>query len=309
MKGNSSDPSGGIFGGKGGYQGDIVLKSPGLKIKEGINEIYGPEFTGEDSATLYSCCLRATGQCCAIGCCVCATCSCGPVTKIDQGFIGLLIEFGKLKAKLGPGLHTVNPCSQKVIKVDTRVQSKLLPKQILLTKDSVTVTIDLFINFRIVIPEFALYKSSDYYDLLCLMISAVMKTIVAERTLSQLLVNRKEIEKSTAAFIEERAHPFGVDVVSIETQSIQLPVAMERVMAIVAESEKRAEAKVIDAKGNLESAKIFREASDELLKNPLSIELQYFETLKAIAAENPSTIVVPDSIMSTVNQKIAASKR
>lgn len=75
-------------------------------------------------------------------------------------------------------------------------------------------------------------------------------------------------------------------------------------MAAVAESEKRSEAKVIDAKGNLESAKIFREASDELSKNPISLELQYFETLKAIAMENPSTIIVPDSIMSTINKKM-----
>lgn len=281
-----------------------ILESPGLLIKEGINEPYGPNYHGEDGAGFYACCLKITGAGCAVACCLCAACGCGPVKQIKQGYIGLRVEFGKLKGKLGPGLHTYNQCTEKIIMVDMRVQSLNVAKQILLTKDSVTVHIDVFVYFKIVIPEFALYKTSNYYELLNLMVQAVMKTIVAERTLAQLLVNRKEIEKATAFFMDERAHPFGVDVISIETQSIQLPKQMERVMAAVAESEKRSEAKVIDAKGSLESAKIFRLASDELIKNPVSIELQYFETLKAIAMENPSTIIVPDSIMSSVNKKL-----
>ena len=72
---------------------------------------------------------------------------------------------------------------------------------------------------------------------------------------------------------------------------------MERAMATVAETQKESEARIIDAKGNLESAKIFREAADELSKNPVSIQLQYFETLKHIAAEKNSTIIVPDSVL------------
>ena len=72
---------------------------------------------------------------------------------------------------------------------------------------------------------------------------------------------------------------------------------MERAMATVAETQKQSEARIIDAKGNLQSAKIFREAADELSKNEISLQLQYFETLKYIAAENNSTIIVPDSIL------------
>lgn len=283
---------------------DRILASPGLAIQTEINEPYGEGYQSKDVAGFYAGCLKAVGACLATACCVCATCGCGPITQVKQGYVGLQVEFGKLKGKLGPGLHTYNQCTEKIISVDMRVQSLNVAKQTLLTKDSVTVHIDVFVYFKIVIPEYALYKTSNYYELLNLMVQAVMKTIVAERTLAQLLVNRKEIEKATTYFMDERAHPYGIDVISIETQSIQLPREMERVMAAVAESEKRSEAKVIDAKGNLESAKIFREASDELSKNPISLELQYFETLKAIAMENPSTIIVPDSIMSTINKKM-----
>jgi erythrocyte band 7 integral membrane protein len=283
---------------------EMILQSPGLNIQPSINEMYGPGFKGADTAGCYSTCLMGFGACYATTCCVCATCKCGPLVEIQQGYIGLRTNFGRLVGKLGPGLHTFNHFTEKIIKVDMRVQSLNCPKQSLLTKDSVTVYIDVFVNFRIVVPEYALFLTSNYFNLLNLMVQAVMKTVVSERTLGQLLSNRKEIEKATTFFMDERAHPFGIDVTSIETQSLQLPRKMERVMAAAAESEKRSDAKVIDARGNLESAKIFREASDELIKNPLSVELHYFETLKAIAVDSPSTLIVPDSIMSSVNEKL-----
>jgi regulator of protease activity HflC (stomatin/prohibitin superfamily) len=283
---------------------NAVLKSPGLTLMDDINESYGSTYKNQDEASFYSGCLKACGCVQACYCFICASCGCGPITEIKQGYIGLRVEFGKLTGKLGPGLHTYNACSEKIITVDMRVQNLNVSKQVLLTKDSVTIHLDVFVYFKIVVPEYALYKTSNYFSLLNLMVQAVMKTVVSERTLAQLLVNRKEIEKSTTHLIDEKAHPFGIDVISIETQSIQLPRTMERAMAIVAESEKRSEAKVIDAKGNLESAKIFRQAADELIKNPVSVELQYFEVLKGIASESPSTIIVPDSIMSTINRRL-----
>lgn len=282
----------------------MVLQSPGLDITPGLNDHYGANYHGQDAAGCYAGCLKCAGWVCSCACCVCATCGCGPVRIVKQGFIGMKEEFGKLKAKLGPGIHTFNPCTEKVTMVDLRVQSLNTAPQKLLTKDNVSVHIDVFVNYKIIVPEFAMYKTSNYFNLLNLMVQSVMKTIVSERTLAQLLCNRKEIEKSTTHIMDEKAHPYGIDVISIETQSIQLPPAMERAMATVAESEKESDAKSVKAKGNLESAKAFRTAADELSKNPLSIELKYFETMKEVACEGISTLVVPSSILDTVNKKM-----
>lgn len=98
-----------------------------------------------------------------------------------------------------------------------------------------------------------------------------MKSIVADNSLSQLLIDRMDFEKASCFFLDDTAHPFGINIISIQTQSIALPNKTERVMDSLAESEKRSETEVIDAKNNLESAKIFREASDELIKIPRSL--------------------------------------
>lgn len=266
--------------------------------------MYGENYTPEDSATVYAGCLKTCGFLPKCLCFVCATCKCGPVRQIEQGRIGILTEFGRIVAKLGPGLHSFNPLTQKIIKVDMRVQSVMIPPQILLTKDNCTVIVDVFINYKIVVPEYTLYFAKNYFTLLTKMVQSVMRIIFSERTLSQLLNNRKEIEKSTTHIVDEKAHPYGIDVVSIETQRMELPKALERAMAIAAESEKEAEAKQIKARGNFESAKIFTKAANELGKNQHAMELKYFEFMKEIAAEGPSTTIVPNSYLGVMQDRI-----
>ena len=126
--------------------------------------------------------------------------------------------------------------------------------------------------------------------------------MVAERNLTDLLINRQDVESALTQIIDLKTDPYGIDVISIETKSITLPPNMAKAMATVAQSKKEAEAKVIDAEGNLQSAKIFRKAADELRDNPISVQLQYFETLKNIAATNNSTLIVPDSILNSLKR-------
>jgi regulator of protease activity HflC (stomatin/prohibitin superfamily) len=159
------------------------------------------------------------------------------------------------------------------------------------------VTVDCYVNYKIEVPEKAIYNVVDIEKLVNNMTQGCMKTICAEHTLRELLVNRHVIEKKITDIIDKQTDDYGVKVVTIETQKITLPSQMERAMATVAESEKQAEARVIDAKGNFEASKIFVDAANELGKNRISLQLQYFETLKAIAMEKNSTIIVPDSII------------
>lgn len=250
----------------------------------------------------YKACLSCCGKlqmCCSW---FCAACDCGPLIKIRQGEVGLKLVYGKYECRLKPGLYAYNPCIEEIIKIDMRSQIIDVGNQQLLTKDNVTLTVDAFVNFRVMDAALASFKVFDYRQMIMYLTQGTMKTIIAEHTLSELLSNRKSIEKKITEIIEEKTNPYGIRVDLIETQRVMLPQAMERAMATVAETTKQAEARVIDAKGNLESAKIFKEAADELSKNTISIQLQYFETLKYIAAEKNSTIIVPDSVLSLLRK-------
>ena len=280
--------------------GGGLFQHRGLEIHDSIWEEYGTDYNRKDKAACYACCMRSFGVVPRVLCAFCACCEKGPVKVIPQGYIGLRTEFGRLIEKLPPGLHDFNQCTEKIVTVDLRSQVINIPPQSLLTRDNVTVLVDAYVNFKIVIPELAAYKVQNYETLVGFMTQGVMKTIVAERTLGELLVNREEVEKAITSIIDRQTDPYGIKVLLIETRSVSLPQNMERAMATVAESAKQKEAKIIDAQGNLESAKIFKRAAKELSQEPLSIQLQYFETLKTISAERNSTIIVPDSIMNAL---------
>lgn len=80
-------------------------------------------------------------------------CNCGPVLEIEQGHVGLLKHFGIYKKKLGPGLYTYNPLTEKIQIVDVRAKILDIPEQALLTRDNLTVTIDCYVNYMISVPE------------------------------------------------------------------------------------------------------------------------------------------------------------
>jgi hypothetical protein len=161
----------------------------GLNLAKKLNQMYGQKYMDKpvDQAGQYAkfinCCGKIPQYCCM----PCAPCDCGPVRKISTGHIGLLMEFGRLKTKLPPGLHTINNCSQKLIIADIRTKVLDIPSQKLLTKDNVTVTIDGFITYKIVCPELAYFTVRNYLSLLGNLSMGILKTVVVERTLTELL--------------------------------------------------------------------------------------------------------------------------
>lgn len=254
-------------------------------------------------ASGYKACLSSAGNFCrAIQCC-CAACGSGPIKTIEEGHVGLRLEFGKLKSVLKPGLHSFNPCTEKIVTVDMRINTLAVGMQTLLTKDSLTVFIEAYINYSVIDPVKAKYMVQDYQNLIGYFARGALKNVVAQHTLNEILTNRQQVEAKLTGMIDRQTIAYGLKVFSIETQKIQLPSSMDRAMAISAETQRQAEAKIIEAQGNLRSASLFRQSADELSKNDLSIQLHYFDTLKMIAAQNNSTIIVPDSILSSLKKQ------
>ena len=278
-----------------------VNKYYGLTMYPKINEIYGEEYKG-DEADMYSGYLNCCGVLSKALCFAFAACRCGPLVEIQQGHIGLVMEFGKFVRKVGPGLHSYNNCTEEILLVDMRTQSLAIPTQDLITKDNISIRVDCFVLFKILIPEMASFKVTDYKRFISYTTMGTMKTIIAEKTLTDLLAHEDEIEDTIREIIDEQCDDFGIHVICIETKKIEVAKTMVSAMATIALSEKEMEAKIINAKGDFESSRIFREAADELSKNPLSLQLHYFETLKELADDKASKTTItlmPDVLIDT----------
>jgi erythrocyte band 7 integral membrane protein len=272
-----------------------IVRLPGLKIAEDINMHYSnPKiYDQEEKLGCAADCLGCCGNISRCLCFPCAPCGCGPLMQIKQGEIGLLLQQGKLKAKLGPGLHTYNTCLDELIRVDMKTQIIDLPKQLLITKDNVTIMLSAFVAYNIDIPEYAIFRVENIPTLVTNLTMGTMKSIVATLKLNELLTKRREVEAYITRVIDKKTEYYGLNVSSIDTMSMDLPKQLEEALVSAALSERECKSKVINAKGNLESAKIIKNSAQELSKNKVSLQLQYFEVLKKISEEKPVKLILP----------------
>lgn len=264
-----------------------------------INELYDNPIYKEGPISEAST-MKNTRQCCGqipkFICLPFAVCQKGPIKIIPQGYIGLRLQYGEIKEKLAPGLHEYNTCTEIVKLVDLRTQSINTEYQILMTKDMVTIRINCFGFYKITVPELAFSFLSEIQVTIRCFIMGAMKEIVAERSLADLLYNRAEVEKSLELYVKPRCRKFGVDILNIDMEEIGLPGNIRNEMAVVAQSGAEAIAKITKAKGNLDSALLLKQAADEFSKNSISMQLQYMNVMKEIAAEKPTTLVLPSML-------------
>ena len=71
---------------------------------------------------------------------------------------GVIFRLGRLLRAKGPGVILLIPIVDRMIKMDLRVVTLDVPRQEMMTRDNVPVTVDAVVCFRVVNPEAAVVK-------------------------------------------------------------------------------------------------------------------------------------------------------
>lgn len=258
------------------------------------------------STNCYRGVLHAVGESLKCICCPLLPCMCGPIVTVEQGWAGVMTRFGKYDRLLAPGLYVYNFMSQNVRRVCMKMQSLEIPRQAAMTRDNLTVKVDAVCFVTVVDPVRATFHVDDYHHAVKTLAASTLLRTIAENDLSQIFAERATVNARLTQVMQEKTSGWGLSVSSVEMRDITIPETMQRAMAQIAEANREAQAKVIVAEGQRKAAHIFAQAAEAMEKQPMSIQLQWFETLRQIAAEKNSTIVVPDSILGTVRNFCSA---
>jgi regulator of protease activity HflC (stomatin/prohibitin superfamily) len=227
------------------------------------------------------------------------------VRQIDQWEEGLTFTLGKFTGKKGPGLNMVIPGVQQLVKIDTRVRNRDLPQQAVITADNVTAWIDAVIYFKVVDPEKAVLNVQDYEYAVKDRAKVVLRDIVGETKLDDLLAHREEIAAKVRAAVEQFVAQWGLHIELIALQDIQLPQQMQEVIAKKAIAERDRQYVIIKSQADLESAKNFAEAARILHSSPGAMELRRLEALQNLSGGTSKVIF--DLAKPTGNETSAAA--
>jgi len=225
------------------------------------------------------------------------SCQAGPIAIVQQGWVAVMTRFGVYECTLNPGMYVFNPATQEVRKVCMKMQVFEIPRQAAMTRDNLSVQVDAVTFVTVVDPVLAVFHVDDYNHAVKILAASTLLRVIGEHDLQDIFHDRSKINERMTRVMQEKTAGWGVSVSSVEMRDITIPDSMQRAMAQIAEANREAQAKVIVAEGQRKSAFIFAEAAEAMGKHPMSVQLQWFETLRQIAAEKNSTVIVPDSVI------------
>lgn len=223
----------------------------------------------------------------AIPCCICCP---NPWKTVGQGNVGLVTKFGRFYKAVDPGLHQINPLSERLIQVDVKIQIVEVPKQVCMTKDNVTVNLTSVIYYHIVSPHKAAFGITNIRQALVERTQTTLRHVVGARILQDVIERREEIAQSIGEIIEDVAAGWGVQVESMLIKDIVFSQELQESLSMAAQSKRIGESKIIAAKAEVESAKLMRQAADILSSAP-AMQIRYLEAMQAMAKSANSKVI------------------
>lgn len=206
---------------------------------------------------------------------------------------GVVFRLGKVIGLKGPGLIFVFPVIDSLKKVDLRVITMDVPPQDVITRDNVSVKVNAVTYYRVIDPKKAVLEVTNYMYATNQLAQTTLRSVLGEASLDELLSQRDEINGKLQDILDRMTDPWGIKVSTVEVKHVDLPEAMQRMMAKEAEAERDRRAKIIHADAELQASKKLAEAAAVIDTHPTALQLRYLQTLGDIAAENNSTIAFP----------------
>jgi regulator of protease activity HflC (stomatin/prohibitin superfamily) len=206
---------------------------------------------------------------------------------------GVIFRLGRLVGARGPGLFFILPFVERMVKVDLRVVTMDVPRQDVITRDNVTVKVDAVVYFRVMDPENAVVKVTDYVRATSLVAQTTLRSVLGQSELDELLSKREDVNLRLQKIIDETTEPWGVKVTIVEVRDVSLPADMINAMSRQAQAERERRAKVIHAEGEYEASRRLAEAGAIMAAEPTTLQLRYLQTLTEISSERNSTVVFP----------------
>jgi regulator of protease activity HflC (stomatin/prohibitin superfamily) len=222
---------------------------------------------------------------------------------------GLVLRLGEFQGIRGPGVFFIVPIIDRVRMVDTRVLAVDIPRQEVITKDNVPVSINGALFFRVISVEDAVMKIQDYIYGISLLAQTALRDVVGGMVLDELLSERERIGKMVEHAVEIESKEWGLHVTGIRLMDIDMPEDLKRIMSRQAGAEREKRATITKAEGDRLAAENLAAAAATMLASPGAMQLRTLQTLDGLGptASNTVVIAIPVEVLQLAQRLSQAS--
>jgi len=206
---------------------------------------------------------------------------------------GVIFRLGKLLGAKGPGLIFLIPIVDRMVRMDLRVVTIDVPRQEVMTRDNVPVSVDAVLYFRVIDPQSAVVKVENFLKATSLIAQTTLRSVLGQAELDELLSHREKINQTLQEIIDRQTDPWGIKVTAVEVKDVALPDTMKRAMAKQAEAERERRAKIVNAEGEFQAAEKMVQAAAAMSKEPMALQLRFLQTMREISSEHNTTTFLP----------------
>ncbi|MAS05231.1 MAG: hypothetical protein CL534_11160 [Ahrensia sp.] len=206
---------------------------------------------------------------------------------VAEGQAGLLYVDGELASTLKPGVHAFWNVGRMVqVKViDLRRQSIDIAGQELLTKDRVTIRVNIAAEYRVTDPVKAATAVKDFSETFYRTLQYAFRQTLGAMTLDRILADKASVDGEAAGRIREQMAAIGIEVFEITLKDVILPGEMREILNMVVAAEKEAEANVIRRREETNATRSLLNTAKVMAENPVMLRLKELEALETIAGK------------------------
>ena len=204
--------------------------------------------------------------------------------QVPEYHVGMLYVDGRVGTLLEAGMHYFWKFIRdlKVEVVDLRMQSVEVAGQEILTRDKVSLRVNLTAGYRVSDVLAAYGKQAKPLEYLYKELQYGLRAAVGTRSLDELLENKGAIDEVVAEHIRRRTAGLGLEVDSVGVKDIILPGEMKVILAKVVEAEKAAQANVIRRREETASTRSMLNTAKVMEDSPIALRLKELETLEKV---------------------------
>lgn len=227
-----------------------------------------------------------------------------------EGHVVLRWVNGALEKVLGPGRAAAWNVAQKVVLtvIDARERVLAVNAQEVMTKDRVTLRLNLSVTFKVADPRRLATVAREPDEVIYLALQLAAREAVGSRTLDELLGGRESLTEILGPAVALRAEVVGLSVVTVGVKDLILPGEMKTLLNRVIEAQKEAEANVILRREETAAVRSMAQTAKVLGESPLLLRLKELEAYKDLAGKvGTVNLVLGDRSLEKLELKLPGS--
>ena len=224
------------------------------------------------------------------------------VRIVQQYQTSIVFTLGRFSRTLNPGLNFIIPFIEWTTTVDMRVLTRDIPKQQVITKDNVPVTINGVVYFKVLKAETAIIEVQDYLYAISQYAQAALRDVIGGMSFDDLLAERQKIGEEIEKIVKKESANWGLEVVTIKIQDVDVPEDLKKMMSRQASAEREKRATITKAEGDKMAAFNLAEAAKTMTASPGAMQLRTLQTIDGLGptASNTVVLAVPVELMQLV---------